>query len=287
MLDLPDFNAAVIKALAVQPRWLIGSSDVTALHILWAHADVLSVYGSTISDLPLSSTSARDGLFDIVGGTTCITLALNGTTRHKGTRGNTVRGKLLGGNLSVLSSLVGSGYLPNLNGAILLVEDIDEEPCMPPFQVLWDARTYSCIYLDRLDRLLTQLLRAEESKGIAAIAFGQLTNADLSTYTALELLDRTLEPLQIPVITNLPIGHNTATSVPVVLGSDAEVDVGTGQLVMSIPAFLPKQSAAQVTFDVQHSCRTSQRGVWPEFTNEAALHFLQLIALSDDVYHDP
>jgi muramoyltetrapeptide carboxypeptidase len=90
--------------------------------------------------------------------------------------------------------------------------------------------------LDRLDRMLTQLLRADEFQGIVAIAIGQLLGADTSSYTALELLDRTLGSLGLPIITGLSIGHNTTTSLPIVLGALAEVDSNLGQLRVSVPA---------------------------------------------------
>lgn len=84
--------------------------------------------------------------------------------------------------------------------------------------------------------MLVQVLRAPEFQGIVGIAFGQLLNADSSTYTALELLDRTLAPLNIPVITGLPIGHSAASAMPVVLGAEAEINIQTSQLIVHIPA---------------------------------------------------
>ena len=94
---------------------------------------------------------------------------------------------------------------------------------------------YSC-FTDSVDRLLTTLLRSPDFEGIVGIAIGQLINADTSTYTALQLLDRTLAPLGLPVITGLAIGHDTTKAMPVVLGADAEIDVVNSQLKVFVPA---------------------------------------------------
>lgn len=87
-----------------------------------------------------------------------------------------------------------------------------------------------------MDRLLTTLLRSPDFEGIVGIAIGQLLNADTPTYTALQLLDRTLSPLGLPVITGLAIGHDTTRAMPVVLGADAEIDVVNSQLKVYVPA---------------------------------------------------
>lgn len=81
--------------------------------------------------------------------------------------------------------------------------------------------------------MLMTLLRSEDFSGIVGIAIGQLLDGDTDGYTALELLNRTLAPLGLPVITGLPIGNGTATAMPVVLGADAEINVEAGSLVVS------------------------------------------------------
>lgn len=87
-----------------------------------------------------------------------------------------------------------------------------------------------------VDRLLTTLLRSHDFRGIVGIAIGQLINADTSSYTALQLLDRTLAPLGIPVITGLSVGHDTTKTMPLALGADAEIDVASASLKLYIPA---------------------------------------------------
>ncbi|SJL07559.1 uncharacterized protein ARMOST_10909 [Armillaria ostoyae] len=170
----------VINSLWGYPRWLVGYSDLTALHAVWN-------LGEHIRDTFPSGIG-----IDV--------------QRHGGYRGKgNVSGKFLGGNLSVLVGMVGSGLLPNYQGAILFIEDAGEVAY-------------------RLDRML---LRSEEFSGIVGIAIVQLLEGDTDGYTALELLDRTLAPL------GLPIGHDTAIAMPMALGADAEIDVEAESLLIS------------------------------------------------------
>jgi muramoyltetrapeptide carboxypeptidase len=128
-LDLPDFNNIVATSLASAPKWLIGYSDVTALHALWNRAGILSIYGPMGSDISAFSQVARDSLFKVIGSGNAVTQTFNGTIRYRGRSSDRTAGRLLGGNLSVLSSMVGSGFLPSYAGAILFVEDTGEAPC--------------------------------------------------------------------------------------------------------------------------------------------------------------
>jgi len=235
--DIVGFDASVLNTLSTSPRWLIGYSDVTALHALWNRAGVLSMHGPMGVDINSWSSNARSRLFEVLGGTGPIVQSYSGTIRYAGTPTTNVTGRLLGGNLSVLGSMVGSGYLPSYAGAILLIEDTDEAACESYSNLdhLFEDHDSQNRHADSVDRLLTQLLRAAEFQGIVGIAIGQLIGADTSSYTALELLDRTLSPLGIPVITGLSIGHTASTSLPIVLGAAAEINVALGKLVVSVP----------------------------------------------------
>lgn len=190
------------------------------------------MHGPMGSDIQSFTQANRDSLFSVLSTSDQVTQAFNGSIRYTGVGGAGARGRLLGGNLSVLASLVGSGFLPSYRGAILLVEDTGEIACEHFFRIC----ALSNLYVDSLDRLLTTLLRSRDFQGIVGIAIGQLLNADTATYTALQLLDRTLSPLGLPVITGLAIGHDMTQAMPVVLGADAEIDVANSQLKVYIPA---------------------------------------------------
>jgi muramoyltetrapeptide carboxypeptidase len=126
------------------------------------------------------------------------------------------RGRLYGGNLSVLSGIVGSPYLPDFNGAILFLEDVGEP-----------------IY--RIDRMLTQLKLAGILDKLAGFVFGQCTNCGPSSgYGALtleEVLQDHIAPLGIPAWANAMIGH-VEPIVTVPLGVEVAIDAERGRIQM-------------------------------------------------------
>ncbi|CAG7848268.1 SubName: Full=Related to peptidase U61 LD-carboxypeptidase A-Cyanothece sp. PCC 7425 {ECO:0000313/EMBL:CCA67026.1} [Serendipita indica DSM 11827] len=214
---LAQLEPILLPTLRQSPKWLIGYSDVTALQALWNKAGVITMYAAMGINVHTVTQAHRDSLFSVISTAATTTQTFNGAIRYTGPNNAGARGRLFGGNLSVLASLVGSGFLPSYHDAILFIEDTDEV-------------AYS------VDRLLTTLLRSHDFRGIVGIAIGQLINADTSSYTALQLLDRTLAPLGIPVITGLSVGHDTTKTMPLALGADAEIDVASASLKLYIPA---------------------------------------------------
>jgi muramoyltetrapeptide carboxypeptidase len=124
-------------------------------------------------------------------------------------------GRLLGGNLTLLASSVGTHHRPDLAGAILLLEEVAEEPY-------------------RVDRLLLQLARAGWLDGLAGVAVGQFTDCDTTESwqpTPAEVLTERLSDLGVPVLGGLPIGHGPQ-QVAVGLGVPAVLDATAGTLVV-------------------------------------------------------
>lgn len=102
-------------------------------------------------------------------------------------------GPLLGGNLSVLTSLAGTPWFPDFDGALLLLEDHGEYPF-------------------RLDRHLAQLANAGVLERISGVLLGHFPACDepdpaKSTFTAAELFEQWFAPLGVPVVAGLPVGH--------------------------------------------------------------------------------
>lgn len=131
-----------------------------------------------------------------------------------------VRGRLIGGNLSVLSGIVGSPYLPDPSGAILFLEDTNEN-----------------IY--RLDRLMTQLKLAGIFDRLAGFIFGQCPgcapDADYGSLTLEEVVWNHIQPLGIPAWYGATIGHiDTILTLPI--GLEVEVDANAGTIRMLEPA---------------------------------------------------
>jgi muramoyltetrapeptide carboxypeptidase len=130
-------------------------------------------------------------------------------------------GRLVGGNLSLVAGLVGTPYLPDLHGAILVLEDVDEVPY-------------------RVDRMLTQLLLAGHFDEIAGVVVGDFANCfppkvkdDGPPFE--ELLLERLGERQIPVVSGLAYGHiRRKCTVP--LGAMAELNTDPPSLTVLGPA---------------------------------------------------
>jgi muramoyltetrapeptide carboxypeptidase len=130
------------------------------------------------------------------------------------------RGRLLGGNLTVLSALVGTPYLPDFTGAILFLEDVREQ-----------------IY--RVDRMFTQLSLAGILRQVAGVVIGRCTDCDpgegYGSLTLEEVFDDHLKPLGVPAWHGAMIGHiDRQFTLPI--GIEAEIDAGRGTIRLLEPA---------------------------------------------------
>lgn len=128
-------------------------------------------------------------------------------------RGGTARGALLGGNLSVLTTLLGTPYCPDFKGAILFLEDINE-------------------YIYRVDRLLAHLKQAGALDALAGVVLGQFTDCKpgegFGTLTLEEVFDDYFKPLNIPVYSGAMFGHvKLKFTLPVGLPVQIDADAGT------------------------------------------------------------
>jgi muramoyltetrapeptide carboxypeptidase len=118
---------------------------------------------------------------------------------------------LLGGNLCLLTSSVGTADFPDLRGAILLLEEVAE----PPYKV---------------DRMLLHLRRAGVLSGLAGVALGQFNEcADDWPISIVDVLTEHLSTWGVPVLGGLPIGHGK-DQLTVPLGVPALLDPDVGIL---------------------------------------------------------
>ncbi|MEA3001714.1 MAG: muramoyltetrapeptide carboxypeptidase [Sphingomonadales bacterium] len=212
------------------PKLLIGSSDITALHLAFAaragfptiHAPNAANGWQEISwnsfwrlafaaDTPLfrnPDANALDPLAQERWRTTTI-------------RPGKAAGTLVGGNLSVLASLVGTPWLPDFEHRILFLEDTGEAEY-------------------RIDRMLTQLALAGILGKAAGIVFGQCTRCTAGTpnysgFTVPQLLQQHLAPLGVPAFHGANIGH-VANQLAMPVGVRAEMDAAAGTIRILEPA---------------------------------------------------
>ena len=135
-------------------------------------------------------------------------------------------GMLTGGNLSLVSSLMGTPYEIETDGRIVLLEDVGEQPY-------------------RIDRMLTQLNLAGKLENAAGIVFGKCSgcgpDGSQSTWdpTLGEVLDYQLGGLNCPVFSGLLFGH-TSDQLTIPLGIPAVMDADKGTLIIDKPACRPR-----------------------------------------------
>jgi muramoyltetrapeptide carboxypeptidase len=185
----------------------VGLSDFTALQlamlaktetVTWAGPALCEGFG--VADLPddIMVDCFSDLLMGRGEGAGWRQASNLGTQKHSYHIKNAT---LWGGNLTLLSSLIGTPYFPSVGGGVLFLEDIAEHPY-------------------RIERMLTQLLHAGVLKSQKAIVLGQFTQYDLTSHDKgfkfQSVIDWLRTQIKVPVLTNLPFGHvQTKVLLPV------------------------------------------------------------------------
>jgi len=224
LLPYLDFDA-----IRAHPKLLIGSSDITALHLaLAAKAGFSGIHGPNVAHSWPQATWRDFHALAFEAATPTYRVAsprgdrlAQRTGRIRTFRSGTARGRLLGGNLSVLSAMAGTPWLPDFTGAILFLEDTNEAEY-------------------RIDRMLTQLGQSGLLSKVAGVVFGQCTNcrnpgSPYGNFTIYEVLAHHLAPLGVPAFQGAQIGHiSNQISVPV--GTQAHIDADTGTIRILEPA---------------------------------------------------
>lgn len=206
-----------LDAVRRDPKLVMGFSDITALHLaLWQGARLATVHGPVAAQLDkgADSPTALGARHALMSGEQ-VTVHVDPAEDTHGVRTTgRAEGVLLGGNLSLLASTLGTPHQPDLTGAILLVEDVGEQPY-------------------RVDRMLTHLRRSGALDGVAGIAVGQFTDcADAWPVSVADVLADRLLGLGLPVLGGLPVGHGVQhTAVP--LGTPAVLDADAGTLTIA------------------------------------------------------
>ncbi|WP_066886093.1 S66 peptidase family protein [Carbonactinospora thermoautotrophica] len=212
VLDHLDWTAMA----GAEPKVFLGSSDITALHLAFHHhLGLATLFGPMPAGFALGT-----GQLDQASITHLTrTLFTPGDVREIVVPHAEVlvpgraSGMLVGGNLALLAACVGAPELRPAEGAIVLLEDVNEAPY-------------------RIDRMLTQLLRAGWFAGVAAIVAG--TWVDCGEGVSEVLLDR-LGPLGVPIVNGFDFGHGRR-QLTMPLGVVAELDAEARKLVLGEPA---------------------------------------------------
>lgn len=200
-----------------KPKLLIGFSDITSLHLyLNQKWNWPSLHGRTISQLSVNIISPdREELVEVLFGKKKESTFRNLRPLNRFAESSQViKGKIIGGNLRILQSSLGTACEVEAKGKIVFVEDVSE-------------RGYS------IDRMLEQLIQAKIlHKGVKALIFGDFTGGDEKNGEnhTLHAFQRFAERVSYPVLMGLPCGHgheNFAiplnTKSELVLGNDSHL----------------------------------------------------------------
>lgn len=211
ILDRVDYAAA-----RARPKLVVGYSDVTALHLaLYAEAGLPGVSGPMVASdwaRGLDAETLAD-FWRVVGGDAGYDVRGPGGEALAPLADGEAEGVLLGGNLALVTALLGTPYLPDLAGAILFVEDVGEAPY-------------------RIDGMLARLRLAGVLERLAGLVFGMFTGADVPpgrpTFSVDEVLAQYAPHVGGPVATGLVYGHVPRKStLPV--GVRARLTCGAGR----------------------------------------------------------
>ena len=223
---LPLLDYAMIRR---NPKALLGFSDITALHnALLSQAGLVSFHGPVGNDgwNSFNADQFRRVFFEREA------MEYRNPTDHGDelvqrrnrtitVTGGKARGPLMGGNLSVLTAVSGTPYLPDFDGAILFLEDVDEAPY-------------------RIDRMLTTLKLSGVLDRVAGVVFGACTSCTpgdgYGSLTLSQIFEDWFAPLKVPAYHGALFGHIRQQFI-LPVGADVELDADAGTLRMLQPVF--------------------------------------------------
>ena len=200
------------RPISWQSGWLLGFSDVTAL--LWARMAAGfggGIHGPLLTTLAAEPDWSQDRLKRLLFGESIPDL------QGEGWGGSTATGPLVVANLTVATHLLGSPFVPELQGAILILEDVGEAPY-------------------RVDRMLTQWRLNGSLRGLSGIGFGSFTACEgedepdaSECFSVEQVLDERTADLGIPRVRNLALGHGPGNAA-LPMGAMAHLDGQSGRL---------------------------------------------------------
>jgi muramoyltetrapeptide carboxypeptidase len=190
-----------------KPKWICGYSDITALHSHLNHVMGISTLHCT---MPVNfATNTPEALSSMLAAMMGIERRFEWNAHPLNIQG-TMRGEVIGGNLSILYSLLGTKTGLLTSGKILFLEDLDE-------------------YLYHIDRMMMAMKRAGKLQGLNGIIVGGMTdmkdNAIPYGKTAEEIIFEHCSTVGIPLVFNFPAGHIDDNRA-IILGSEATIEVG-------------------------------------------------------------
>jgi muramoyltetrapeptide carboxypeptidase len=209
--ELCDTIGGISNLLKQSPaKWLVGFSDITWLHLLFAKANFQSIHGPVATQWNLThghidqniSHLAKTLMGDIVS----LDLSNSDVVRSK-----PFAGELVGGNLSLLYASLGTSAQPNTAGKVLFIEDLDE-------------------YYYHIDRMLFSLKLAGLFDGIQGLLVGSMIDMNDNTVpfgrSVKTMITELLADCDFPIVFDVPVGHDEE-NISIKLGADCNFENST------------------------------------------------------------
>jgi len=188
------------------PKWIIGYSDITALHSHIHNFGIETLHAQMPLDIEKKTQKAQEGVFKALFGNK---YSITHASENKENQTGLASGAVVGGNLSVLYSLCGSPSEINTDGKILFLEDLDE-------------------YLYHIDRMCQNLKRNGLFENLAGLIIGGFTQLHDNTVpfgkTIEEIVLGSIGEVNFPVCFNFPAGH-IKDNQALIFGREAQLDV--------------------------------------------------------------
>ncbi len=216
-----------IKEIANSRKPLIGFSDITALLLAVARHGGWAIHGPMAASLradsnvsPFSQYHLQAALHEPHRERSILEQYTESNNTIEIVRSGSATGRIWGGNLTLLSTLLGTPWFPPLRNGILLLEEVGEAPY-------------------RIDRMLTHLILSGALKGVRGIAVGICSGCDPASTddgqvspSWRSVFRERLYGLKIPVVLGLPVGH-IPFNAAVPLGEQVQLDAKKGDLIIS------------------------------------------------------
>lgn len=194
------------------PKWLIGFSDITALHNLWQREGFASLHAPMARHLTVEPEDdfCTQALHDILTGAAATPAGCFGYTcePHKLNRRGTAEGTLRGGNFAVFNGLRGTPYDIPADGTVLFIEDVGERP-------------------HAIERMMYNLKLGGVLERLSGLIIGQFTEYEEKKQLGKELygaLAELVKEYDYPVCFNFPVGH-VPMNLPLINGAPVRLDV--------------------------------------------------------------
>ncbi len=195
-----------------KPKWIIGFSDVTVLH---SHINNMGIE-TLHAMMAISAKSATPDAIETLRKSLFGEKLEYHIPSHEYNRNGKAKGEIVGGNLSVLYSILGSKSAIDYKGKILFIEDLDE-------------------YLYHIDRMMMNLKRNGYFDGVKAVIVGGMTEMNDNDIPwgkdALQIIQDVLKDYKFPVIYNFPAGH-IKDNRALILGKTVTIDANDQEAVI-------------------------------------------------------